>query len=84
MIDPAKRCASVVKSRKVHKAFFRYALCAHLLHVGISGLAVNSFEAAISFAAGVGTILIHVSEETEEETETKLRDLIRAEQGKGK
>lgn len=69
----AKVAKSKVCAKPVHKAFFRYALAAHLIHVGFTGLKLDSVEAAISFAAGVGTVLMHITDESEEDNEKRVR-----------
>lgn len=70
-----KTVAKACTKRPVHKAFFRYALAAHLVHVGFTGMKLDSYEATISFAAGVGTVLMHITDESEEDNENRVREI---------
>lgn len=62
-----------ITSRRLHRHAFRYCLAAHLIHVTAAAPEVNTLEAAISFGAALGTLLIHVTEESEADKEERIR-----------
>lgn len=73
---------SIVHNRRLHAHAFRYCLAAHVIHVTTSAPHVSSLDALIAFAAALGTLLIHLTEESESEREARLRKIAREEASK--
>lgn len=72
-----KKVRHAFANRKLHRRCFRYCIAAHLVHIAASGAQISGIDAAIAFAAGFGTLAIHVTEESEEEKEGRVRELAR-------
>lgn len=79
IVHAAAKTRDVVCAKKTHVRVWRFALAAHLIHISVATSELSNANQVISWVAAIATVAMHVTEETSEKEESRLRHIIQEE-----